>query len=514
MKVTFGVESKSYQLGKTIPVVWDTKSLVNGHLMLLGMSGAGKTYQLNKMVRTMRDSALAAGKKLRVYVYDVHGDIEIDGASTVRFSEQVKYGMNPLRVNPDPHYGGLRKRIQSFISTHNRVMRALGGKQEAALRNILHDLYRQHGFDQDDPSTWLVDDSQVHLIGDGSDNRLYLDVPIAEKDEAKGLGARWDGEKKCWWIPTDEYKGGITRWIPKRSGRTHPSIDDAVAYARRILLQSFMGADQKAISRLEIFNKATTAHQRKVMEMMRRGDRGASDEKLQSDMEKAGEKAIEAFTECVKSMRTGRELTDLMKYDSTDVLKSVVDRLENLSAIGIFKPTPPPFDPEAVVWRYHLKALNLEERKLFVLFNLEQIFAQAIQDGEQDDVCHLIILDEAHIYNDDDPENIMNSIAAEARKFGVAMVCASQSPTHFSDTFISCVATKIVLGIDEMYWKKSEQKMNIPDGLISKITLQRSMLVQFKEKGQARNDWRHTQIVDVPPAKQVTQSVQSVTLEV
>lgn len=47
------------------------------------------------------------------------------------FSEQTTYGMNPLRVNPDPHFGGIRKRVQGFITTINRViMRALGPKQE------------------------------------------------------------------------------------------------------------------------------------------------------------------------------------------------------------------------------------------------------------------------------------------------------------------------------------------------------------------------------------------------
>src|SRR3546814_17376735 len=81
-----------------------------------------------------------------------------------------------------------------------------------------------------------------------------------------------------------------------------------------------------------------------------------------------------------------------MKYDSTDVLKSVVDRLENLNAIGVFKVTPPPFDPYADVWRYKIQALSTEERKLFVLFRLEEIFDAAIQRGEQDQVVEVVVL--------------------------------------------------------------------------------------------------------------------------
>jgi len=493
MRVTFGHDAGAKKRGEILPVEWDSKRLVNGHCLLVGMSGAGKTHTLRKMVSQMRESA-EDSSRLRVHIFDVHGDIEIPGASTVMFSEQTNYGMNPLRVNADPHFGGLRKRVQGFITTVNRVMRSLGGKQEAALRNILYDVYAQHGFHQDDPGTWEIDDSSAHLISDGSDNRLYLDVPMAEKDQAKALGARWDGDRRCWWVAADLYQGGITRWPPRTAGRTHPSIPDALNYARRVLKLSFMGSDQEAITSLEIFNRATTQYQKKVLDAMKRGEQAFQDEKLQADLEKAATKAIEAYTNYVQSIRTGRELDDLMKYDSTDVLKSVVDRLENLNAIGIFKATPPPFDPNAQVWRYNLKALSMEERKLFVLFRLEELFARAVERGEQDDVVEVVMIDEAHIYADDDPDNIMNTIAKEARKFGLAMICASQSPTHFPEDFISSVATKVILGIDEMYWRQSSIKMNVPEEAIKWIRLQSTMLVQAKEKGNAKNDWRWTLI--------------------
>ena len=43
--------------------------------------------------------------------------------------------------------------------------------------------------------------------------RFYLNVPIEEKDTAKALGARWDGEHKKWWChPTDKEK--CRKWWP------------------------------------------------------------------------------------------------------------------------------------------------------------------------------------------------------------------------------------------------------------------------------------------------------------
>lgn len=75
----------------------------------------------------------------------------------------------------------MRKRVQGFVSTINRVMRALGPKQEAALRNILQDVYAKHGFNQNEPATWLIDDAVGQLMSEGGDNRFYIDVPIDEK---------------------------------------------------------------------------------------------------------------------------------------------------------------------------------------------------------------------------------------------------------------------------------------------------------------------------------------------
>ena len=488
MKVTWGNDARAAKARTYEPVVTDSETAVNGHALIVGMTGAGKTFTLKRMIREMVATADPAAPP-RIYVFDMHGDIDIEGASTVRFSEQTGYGLNPLRVNPDPHFGGVRKRVQGFIGTMNRVMRELGPKQEAALRNILYDVYARHGFRADDPSTWHVDDSEPHLLSDGSDGRLYIDVPIGEKDDAKALGARWEPTERCWYVDANDYEGAITRWPPKLLSRTHPAISDVLRMARYIMQMSFLGSGQEAITRLAVANKASAAYQRKVYEAMRAGDRGFRDEKLQADIEKAKVKAIEAYTEYVTSIATGREIDDVMRYDSTDVLKSVVDRLENLNAIGIFKAKPPPFDPKAPVWRYDIRALGKDEQKLFVLFRLEEIFADAVQRGEQRSMRDVIFLDEAHKFFDDDPDNIINTVAKEARKFGVGLNCISQSPTHFTEDFIAAVATKVILGIDELYWKGSASKMRLTEEALAWVKLQRSLLVQIKAKGATKNDW-------------------------
>ena len=42
--------------------------------------------------------------------------------------------------------------------------------------------------------------------------RTNLNVPFAEKDEAKALGARWDPTRKCWYVQ-DKDLAAFARWV-------------------------------------------------------------------------------------------------------------------------------------------------------------------------------------------------------------------------------------------------------------------------------------------------------------
>lgn len=42
---------------------------------------------------------------------------------------------------------------------------------------------------------------------------LTLEVPFAEKDAAKALGARWNPEAKKWFVPEGVEQEKFTKWI-------------------------------------------------------------------------------------------------------------------------------------------------------------------------------------------------------------------------------------------------------------------------------------------------------------
>jgi len=48
-----------------------------------------------------------------------------------------------------------------------------------------------------------------------TDLKLYLNVPYAEKDQAKALGARWDAARKKWYVPSGKAAETFARWKPE-----------------------------------------------------------------------------------------------------------------------------------------------------------------------------------------------------------------------------------------------------------------------------------------------------------
>lgn len=45
-----------------------------------------------------------------------------------------------------------------------------------------------------------------------ADAKTYLNVPYAEKDAAKALGARWDAAVKKWYVPANKDVALFAKW--------------------------------------------------------------------------------------------------------------------------------------------------------------------------------------------------------------------------------------------------------------------------------------------------------------
>ena len=508
-RILWGYQSQNAYDSSRTGVYTDFDEVVNPHVMICGDSGTGKTHTLRQAIEAMVSTS---PQPVRFHIFDVHGDIEIrdDICSTVMFSTSSPYGLNPLKINPDPDYGGVRKCIQNFInilSLSPTTGRALGPKQQDVLRNLLLDVFYMSGFDPDDSSTWVTREAQdpEGLIP----NRVYIDLPFSEKDlgkklaEGSGVSLTFDSANKCWHV--DKYEGPITRWSRKQWGKVNPTLSSLVQYATRRREMSFTGTGQREAALLDTVHRKVRALNRQLQNSTRaRNDNGVAsseDEKGRQDLEKAKNEAIKAYTDYVSMVEHGNALESMLKYDSFESLSTVKQIIDSLNSSGIFRDTPPNFDARKPVWRYHVKAIRADEQKFMVNVRLREIFDRAVQRGESDYVREVIVIDEGAKFVEDDDEHIINVIALEARKFGLAIWFASQSPTQYPDTLLSTVATKVILGLDKNFWALSQRKLGLDQQTMGWIRPREGVVINRKLRGQSAQPWVRV----ITPAKALGQ---------
>jgi len=493
------------------PIVLDTKRAVNPHIQVSGVTGMGKTWALQEFVTSFVESAAELGQPVRVHVFDPHGDIELPFSSAVKFSSATDYGYNPLEINPDPDYGGVRRAIEKFIASLKK-QKWLGTKQEAVMRYLLEDLYWSFGYKADDPQSWVPDDPRmIRAVLAGRENRLYLDVAFEHRERFKDvlkirrlLGTRGGFDdfdenpqmhsKRSWWVDRDCYDGDLLMWEPKNLFKVAPSIDDLVRFTERKLKAQFCGTNSAATALLKDVNLAARAYHRRVADLAKRDAALEEPERVQltAALDKAKEKAAGAYTSYLDAIVTGRELDDVIRYSSQDVLTSVYERVQNLRAIGIFSQAAPPFDREKPIWQYQIKPLEHPVQATLVDLVCSRIFERAMQRGLQQDVVELIVLDEGKRFvgSADDEHAIVNKIANEARKFGLGLWVFGQSPDHFPDDFIKATGTIVVLGLAKADRSFAARKLGIDEAMLLSVVPQKTALVQMQTKGTLSSNFQ------------------------
>jgi len=74
---------KSAPENRDVPVVWDSRTAFNPHMLVMGRVRGWQDMELRRMIQAMAKK-LPDGP-VRIHVLDVHGDIDLAGASTVKF---------------------------------------------------------------------------------------------------------------------------------------------------------------------------------------------------------------------------------------------------------------------------------------------------------------------------------------------------------------------------------------------------------------------------------------------
>lgn len=419
---------------------YEPAKLINSHMLLCGMSGTGKSFQSRRFL----SSAAMAG--LDVDVFDVHDELDdIPGAVACRYSQATGYGYNPLELDDDPHTGGVNRQVDFIVGLVREATPQFGAKQEAVLRYLLIDVYGASWIKQTDPRSW-----KRKRITESERNALI--------------------EAKNWTALRDYY----------------PTLEDLKSYARRKLIALTIGGDNKSITAFEQLSR----HKARLNGLLTKYGKTANDDektKLEGQIQTVRDSCIGAYTDFICNLQSGREIDDILKYDSVDVLTSVIQRIELLNSTGVLRANPPPFG-DARVRVHQIKSLSTDQQVFFVKLRLREIFERRKREGvtgEANALRHVIFLDEAHKYFTDRPDDIINVIAKEARKFGIGLWCAAQEPTVFPESFLTNVGATVLLGIHSSFWKRSANMLRITEDNLKFIRPKEVISVKLQRDGQA-----------------------------
>lgn len=442
MKHLLGVDAS-----KGLPVLLNTQELINAHMLIAGMTGTGKSHQIRRLLR----SAIVQG--VEVDVFDVHDELGIDhpAAVEIRYSRATGYGYNPLEINPDEHSGGVQRQINDFVALVKSVRRQFGPRQESVLRNLLADLYAASGCFEDNPSTWhkksITEAQRAHFI--------------ATRDYAA----------------LREY---------------FPTISDLISYGERKISHLTIGTDNRSHAALTALMRTigqTNQNRTKRHTAMARGEIAGA-ESMDRKIAELREQAVDHYREFVMHAETGREMADLLKYDSADTLRSVVESIQMLSQSGVMRANPPPVG-NALIRIHKLKALSDEEQQLFVYTQLERIFRRRRDAGEQPDVVHGIVVDEAHKFVRDQTDAIENKIALEGRKFGMGLWFASQSVEHFPDDYLTSCGSILILGLHPKHWTSAIRNLKVSEPTMRAVQPREQIALRTFRRGSAtQSDFR------------------------
>ena len=390
---------------------WDPDKEPNGHAVIWGASGSGKSRLLRSMIHYLSQS----GKHL--HVVDQHGDLFVEGENMMRFGDgETNYGINPFEYDNSAHAGpamNVHAMIEIFRRTYMASMRSV---QELVLIQLLFDSYRVKGIDPDNPQTWLgkpplpsIETTKelvgaiMHAIENGSYD-FFNKLRESSKQIVKWREAMETLERKETMRANDDAARQQLR------DNIEGEIADLQEALRAHVEVSFLGIEpQQALDQVVIDGYPVN---------------------LELYLRKSAKRAIES----------------LSLY------------IDALARHGIFSSTPPPV--RAGLNRYDLSLLPDGPRHFFIEALLAKIFRAVRLRGEYrkrpyrprgDRVDTYIVIDEAQAIlptnnaDKESPSYMLNRLVGEARKYGLGLICVTQSPAVFPKLLFSNVVLKVGL---------------------------------------------------------------------
>lgn len=392
----------------------DRRDTQNGHMLIVGGSGSGKTRLLKKIIEFLSNN------EKQVYVIDFHGDMQTPNETMHKFTlRNSEYGINPFEIEFDEDNGGPNAQASIILANFKKnFIPNLGAVQKTVLRNFLTDCYRYVGILDEDESTWTNPLPTVSTMIE-----LFEKITHGIKT-GKGMRMSENLEKitklmRDYTYESDEEKRSS---IKSRISNELDTLNSGVT-----LFNQYVNEGKHE----EMFNTNISAH---------------IDTEFYLDS--TNSKAFLSLTPYIYDLKASSVFNDNKPPKSKGVVRYDISGFTNTD-----KPSEAMFFSDTLIQKiFRAVKMRGEYRKL----------------GKRGKADTFIIIDESKLIlptgkDKENPYNILNRIVTESRKFGMALIIVSQRPEHFPEEMLSSIYTKIVLRINENDVKAAANSLGVKD---------------------------------------------------
>ncbi len=407
---------------------WNPEALPNGHIVAIGASGSGKTQTLKAIAYSLHQTY----PEMQVILLDFHGDQEIVGETCYPIHMASPHGINPLVINLDPEGGGSNLQAIQMAGILKKSLR-LGPNQEGMLIEIIKTCYLKRGIVQEKQETWSFEPPNFDDIEEELNRRVATAFQNEEKKElAESICIR-DlplGKPNASGIYFIFHQNqlvyiGAARNIQKRIDGHHHI---------RYLLKDLICGEKVEIRYYE--------HLSDWQELIKL-------ENYLIQIHKPPLNQTTLRTECKESQKLKLKLAATFQY-------------------GVFSRPQPKFNEKLV--RIDLSKLPTELRAIAAESLAWQLMNQHRLMGEISGRLPrtFLFIDEAKEMPKKEG-SASDFIICDGRKYGLALVTASQSERHLSHEVIGNSATKIVLPVDATECSKVAKKFRFAEKRVAAL---------------------------------------------
>jgi len=377
----------------------DNQRTQNGHMMIVGGSGSGKTRLLKKIIEYLNNM----GKQ--VYIIDFHGDINVPIQTHYKFSlRNSKYGLNPFEFEHDYENGGPVAQADIILNNFkNNFAPSIGAIQKSVLKQFLVDCYRFVGILDEDTTTWNNTIPSIDTMIELYSKISTIIDSYAGHNIQKHLSKIAKLKREEIYETEQEKKEKIKNKLEKELDKFNLLCSQYNDYLLMDKYKDIFNINISPYIDMEFYLKDRIS------------------------------KAFHSLYPYLSELKTSSVFSDNKPPKAKGVVRYDISGFTNVS-----EPKEAMFFADTVIQKiFRAVKMRGEYRKL----------------GKKGKVDTFVVIDESKLIlptgkDKENPYNILNRIVTESRKYGMALIIVSQRPEHFPDEMLSSIYTKIVLKIN------------------------------------------------------------------